>query len=133
MNLLRHILKNISNWLRLFPIAVFFRRYFGGGDVQSGTPEVSAKGEYDADAKTYKLTLKQSSKKESDLPFHIPVVVGLLLKETGSEVRAVIHCCFLERGYLPHYILDCFLCCVLGTMSPVFGFLMNEALLNIMF
>lgn len=52
---------------------------------QSGTPEVSAAGEYDAEAKTYKLTLKQSSKKEGTLPFHIPVVVGLLLKEDGSE------------------------------------------------
>lgn len=49
---------------------------------------MSAAGEYDADAKTYKLTLKQSSKKEGTLPFHIPVVVGLLLKEDGSEVRA---------------------------------------------
>lgn len=48
---------------------------------------MSAKGEYDAEAKTYKLTLKQSSKKEGTLPFHIPVVVGLLLKEDGSEVR----------------------------------------------
>ncbi len=47
---------------------------------------MSAAGEYDAEAKTYKLTLKQSSKKEGTLPFHIPVVVGLLLKEDGSEV-----------------------------------------------
>lgn len=54
---------------------------------QSGTPELSANGVYDAEAKTYKLTLKQSSKKEETLPFHIPVVVGLLLKEDGSEVR----------------------------------------------
>lgn len=47
---------------------------------------MSAEGEYDADAKTYKLTLKQSSRKEENLPFHIPVVTGLLLKEDGSEV-----------------------------------------------
>ncbi|CAN0365435.1 unnamed protein product, partial [Laminaria digitata] len=60
-----------------------FERWY----LQSGTPEVSAKGEYDAEAQTYKLTLKQSSKKEGTLPFHIPVVVGLLLKEDGSEVR----------------------------------------------
>lgn len=44
---------------------------------------------YDADAKTYKLTLKQTSKKEGTLPFHIPVVAGLLLKEDGSEVNAL--------------------------------------------
>ncbi len=53
---------------------------------KSGTPELSAAGEYDAGAKTYKLTLRQSSKKEGTLPFHIPAVVGLLLKEDGSEV-----------------------------------------------
>lgn len=55
--------------------------------IQAGTPEVFATGDYDAGSKTYKLTLRQSSKKEGTLPFHIPVVVGLLLKEDGSEVR----------------------------------------------
>ncbi|CAM9158816.1 unnamed protein product [Ectocarpus sp. 6 AP-2014] len=61
-----------------------FERWY----LQPGTPEVSAAGEYDAEAKTYKLTLKQSSKKEDTLPFHIPVVTGLLLKEDGSEAVA---------------------------------------------
>lgn len=54
--------------------------------AKPGTPELSAAGEYDAGAKTYKLTLRQSSKKEGALPFHIPVVVGLLLRKDGSEV-----------------------------------------------
>lgn len=60
---------------------------------QSGTPEVSAHGEYDAEENTYKLTLKQSSKNEGNLPFHIPVVVGLLLKENGSEVGLCVCVC----------------------------------------
>ncbi|CAM9378656.1 unnamed protein product [Ascophyllum nodosum] len=59
-----------------------FERWY----LQAGTPEVTAEGRYDADSKTYKLSLRQSSKNEGTLPFHIPVVVGLLLKEDGSEV-----------------------------------------------
>ncbi|CAM9463356.1 unnamed protein product [Pylaiella littoralis] len=58
-----------------------FERWY----LQSGTPELSASGVYDAESKVYRLTLKQSSKNEGTLPFHIPVVVGLLLKENGSE------------------------------------------------
>ncbi|CAN0133152.1 unnamed protein product, partial [Discosporangium mesarthrocarpum] len=62
--------------------------------LQSGTPVVEAKGEYDEAKATYKITLKQSApegkgKGPQDtpaLPQHIPVVVGLLLKEDGSEV-----------------------------------------------
>lgn len=64
-----------------------FKKYFVFFCNQAGTPEVFATGDYDVDSKTYKLTLRQSSKKEGTLPFHIPVVVGLLLKEDGSEVR----------------------------------------------
>ncbi|CAM9592555.1 unnamed protein product, partial [Choristocarpus tenellus] len=72
--------------------------------LQSGTPEVKASGEYDTEAKVYKLTLKQSLPAKAGKgkgneeggsdgcdtqltpPMHIPVVVGLLLKESGSEV-----------------------------------------------
>jgi len=53
--------------------------------LQAGTPTVTATSSYDADTKTYFLTLAQSTaatpgqpKKE---PFHIPVEVGLLGKD----------------------------------------------------
>ncbi len=55
-----------------------FERWYS----QAGTPHVSATGEYDAQARTYTLSLTQSCKpspgQENKLPFHIPVAVGLL-------------------------------------------------------
>ncbi|RJG02003.1 aminopeptidase N [Noviherbaspirillum sedimenti] len=55
-----------------------FERWYS----QAGTPHVSATGEYDAQARTYTLTLAQTCKptpgQEQKLPFHIPVAVGLL-------------------------------------------------------
>ena len=49
---------------------------------QAGTPTVSATSTYDDASKVYKLTLKQSTPptpmQPEKLPFHIPVVVGLL-------------------------------------------------------
>jgi aminopeptidase N len=49
---------------------------------QAGTPTVSATSTYDDASKVYKLTLKQSTPptpmQPDKLPFHIPVVVGLL-------------------------------------------------------
>ena len=49
---------------------------------QSGTPHVQVTSEYDANKKTYELTLSQSCKpsagQKNKLPFHIPVAVGLL-------------------------------------------------------
>lgn len=42
---------------------------------QAGTPEVTAKGAYDAATKTYTLTLKQTT---TGKPMHIPVSVGLV-------------------------------------------------------
>jgi len=55
-----------------------FERWYS----QAGTPHVSATGEYDAEARTYTLTLAQTCKptpgQEHKLPFHIPVAVGLL-------------------------------------------------------
>ncbi|CAN0342066.1 unnamed protein product, partial [Hapterophycus canaliculatus] len=64
---------------------------------QSGTPEVFASGEYDADAKTYKLTLKQSSKKEGTLPFHIPVSISFTL-ESGDVSIPFPSSCFPQTG-----------------------------------
>ncbi len=55
-----------------------FERWYS----QSGTPQVKVQSQYDADKKTYELTLIQSCKpsagQKNKLPFHIPVAVGLL-------------------------------------------------------
>jgi len=63
-----------------------FERWY----TQAGTPELLAEGVYDADKKTYELTLSQSCpptpgqpKKE---PFHMPVVVGIIGKKNGKEI-----------------------------------------------
>lgn len=49
---------------------------------QSGTPEVTVTENYDATKKEYSLTLKQvckpSEKQPNKVPFHIPLLVGLL-------------------------------------------------------
>jgi aminopeptidase N len=64
-----------------------FRRWY----TQSGTPEISYEGKYDAAAKTYSLTLKQHTPStpdqpaETKKPFHIPVAVGLI-GESGKDV-----------------------------------------------
>jgi len=49
-----------------------------------GTPIVTHEDSYDADTKSWTLTLSQKS--ESDQPLHIPISIGLLDKETGIEV-----------------------------------------------
>ena len=58
-------------------LALFERWY-----SQAGTPVLTAQSHYDADAKTYELTLSQSCPptpgQPAKLPFHIPVAVGLL-------------------------------------------------------
>jgi aminopeptidase N len=55
-----------------------FERWYS----QAGTPQVEAKGVYDAAGRVYELTLKQSSLpspgQAKKKPFHIPVAVGLL-------------------------------------------------------
>jgi aminopeptidase N len=55
-----------------------FERWYS----QSGTPQVTVLGKYDAEKQTYELTLSQickpSAGQECKLPFHIPVAVGLL-------------------------------------------------------
>ena len=55
-----------------------FRRWY----EQAGTPVVVAEGKYDAPARRYTLTLKQSCPptpgQETKLPFHIPFAVGLV-------------------------------------------------------
>lgn len=55
-----------------------FRRWYS----QAGTPHLKAAGQYDADARTYTLTLSQScaptAGQNEKLPFVIPVQMGLL-------------------------------------------------------
>ena len=57
-----------------------FRRWYS----QSGTPEISYSGAYDAKTKTYKLTLSQKTPATADQPesekkdLHIPIAVGLI-------------------------------------------------------
>ncbi len=68
-----------------------FRRWY----TQSGTPEVSYEGKYDAAAKTYTLTLKQHTPStpgqpaETKKPFEIPVSIGLI-GESGKDVPLVL-------------------------------------------
>ncbi len=62
-----------------------FRRWY----EQAGTPVVEAKGSYDAAARRYALTLKQSCPptpgQETKLPFHIPLALGLVAPD-GSDM-----------------------------------------------
>jgi len=62
-----------------------FRRWY----AQAGTPVVSARGRYDAGARTYTLELAQRTDptpgQPSKLPFHIPFAVGLV----GTDGRDV--------------------------------------------
>lgn len=54
-----------------------FKRWYS----QSGTPQVTAHGSYDRDARTYTLTIEQSaaeSAKTAQLPFVIPIALGLV-------------------------------------------------------
>ena len=61
-----------------------FRRWYS----QAGTPVVDALGEYDAEARTYTLTLAQSCPatpgQKNKQPFHMPITVGLL-SSTGDD------------------------------------------------
>ncbi|EJK44028.1 hypothetical protein THAOC_37468 [Thalassiosira oceanica] len=52
----------------------------------NGTPTVKYDTKYDAEKKTFYLTLSQESNSEE--PLHIPVAVGLLDKSSGEEVVA---------------------------------------------
>ena len=67
-----------------------FERWYS----QAGTPVVRAESRYDADAKTYELTLSQSCPptpgQERKEPFHIPVAFGLLDAE-GADIALVLN------------------------------------------
>ena len=65
-----------------------FRRWY----KQAGTPELAARSEYDATAKTYRLEFTQSCPEtpgqKNKLPFVIPVKLGLLGKKGELAVNA---------------------------------------------
>ncbi|MBC7684985.1 MAG: aminopeptidase N [Bdellovibrionales bacterium] len=67
-----------------------FERWYS----QAGTPVVRAESRYDADAKTYELTLSQccppTPGQECKEPFHIPVAFGLLDAE-GADIALVLN------------------------------------------
>jgi aminopeptidase N len=84
-----------------------FKRWY----EQAGTPQVEATGRYDAAAKRYTLTLKQSNspvgieaKSAKKLPLHIPVRMGLLaangdaLKSKFSGTAASEHLLHLKAA-----------------------------------
>ncbi len=66
-----------------------FRRWYS----QAGTPRLSVAGDYDASAKTYTLTVKQSCPatpgQPDKQPFHLPFSLGLLADD-GSEFELTL-------------------------------------------
>ena len=66
-----------------------FRRWY----EQAGTPAVEAQAKYDAAAKRYTLTLKQSCPptpgQETKLPFHIPFALGLVGPD-GKDMQLIL-------------------------------------------
>jgi aminopeptidase N len=58
-----------------------FKRWYS----QAGTPEIDVSTSYDADKKTYALTIKQTCEPTADKspkePFHFPIALGLLGKD----------------------------------------------------
>jgi aminopeptidase N len=73
----------VEDWVKCFEDACGrdlkqFRLWY----VQSGTPEIEARGEYDAEGRTYALTLKQSlaptPEQPVKKPMHMPLRMGLL-------------------------------------------------------
>ncbi len=67
-----------------------FRHWYS----QDGTPEVEASGHFDADTKKYTLTFSQSSEdsvnQKDKKPFHIPISMALLDRQSGRELHAEI-------------------------------------------
>jgi aminopeptidase N len=63
-----------------------FKRWYS----QAGTPRLAAKGEYNAEAKTYTLQFSQSCAptpdQETKAPFVIPVSLGLVSSSTGKAL-----------------------------------------------
>ncbi len=62
--------------------------------AQAGTPHVKASGKYDAKAKSYELTLEQhladTPGQTAKKPMHIPVTVGLVGRQSGSDLNTSV-------------------------------------------
>ncbi len=58
-----------------------FRRWYS----QAGTPELTVKGAYNSGKQSYSLVVSQSSKDQSNKPFHIPLSMGLV-DQNGNDV-----------------------------------------------
>src|SRR5205823_4911324 len=80
----------VENWVKSFEDACGrdlsqFRLWY----AQAGTPEIEARGEYDAERKSYALKLRQSLAATPGQPLkkamHMPVRLGLL----GEDGRAL--------------------------------------------
>ncbi|HEX9159850.1 MAG TPA: aminopeptidase N [Rhizomicrobium sp.] len=80
----------VENWVKCFEDACGrdlnqFRLWY----QQSGTPEIEAQGEYDAERRTYSITLRQSlgptPGQPAKRPMHMPIRLGLL----GENGRAL--------------------------------------------
>jgi aminopeptidase N len=73
-----------------------FKRWYS----QSGTPRVRASGRWDADARSYQLTLSQSCAptpgQPTKEPFVIPIALGLLGQD-GAEIASRLHVLTQER------------------------------------
>jgi aminopeptidase N len=90
-----------------------FERWYS----QAGTPIVSARGEYDAQAKRYVLTLAQrcpsTPGQPEKLPFHIPVAVGLLGRDgrdlplnTAADTTLVLELTEAEQTFTFDHITE---------------------------
>jgi aminopeptidase N len=62
--------------------------------AQAGTPHVRARGKYDADTKTYDITLEQqlppTPGQKTKEPMHIPVAVGLVGRKSGQDLNVAL-------------------------------------------
>ncbi len=62
--------------------------------AQAGTPHVKARGKYDADAKTYEITLEQqlapTPGQKSKEAMHIPVALGLVGRKNGRDLAIAL-------------------------------------------
>ncbi len=72
--------------------------------AQAGTPQVDVTENYDATTKEYTLILKQfcvlTEKQPSKLPFHIPLLVGLI-DSTGKDIPVISKDIIINSDNLP--------------------------------
>ena len=71
---------------------------------QAGTPEISVKSQYDADAKTYALTMTQhipdTPGQKDKKPMHIPVQIGLIGSNSQDMHDELLHLTETEQTFI---------------------------------